>query len=250
MISVLSTVLSNIYLWLLIAVAVFVYRATAGHQHSRIAGLCLIVLLWLIGTRPVVEAIIRPLEARYRQPSIESLKQLGAHQVVVLTGGGYPVRKEMLSSAFPHASAYRFLGGLELCSQLGPDCRIIFSGSAGRGSRDRATAETMKELAQVLQPAREVIAESNSGSTEEHPMNVRPLLRDEPFVLVTSALHMPRSMRSFNRAGLNPAPYPVDYLAMGHYGWGDLLPSAENLWEAGAALREYEALVFYSIRGS
>jgi uncharacterized SAM-binding protein YcdF (DUF218 family) len=250
LISALSSILSNIYLWLLVAVTVFVCLATTGHRRTRIAGLGMVAVLWVIGTRPGAEAIIRPLEGRYSPPSIDTLKSQGVRQVVVLTGGGYPVTGEELASAFPHASAYRFLGGMELCSRLGPDCRIIFSGSAGRQLRERATADTMRDLAQVLEPARDAVAESRSGSTEEHPGNVRPLIGDSPFALVTSAMHMPRTVRTFRRAGLEPIPYPVDFLATGHYGWSDLLPSAENLWEVGAALREYEALVLYSIRGT
>lgn len=249
MISILSSILSNLYLWLVIVIAAAVRHSTAGNRQGRIIGLTLVALLWLIGTRPVAEAIIRPLESRYSPPDIESLKQRGTRQVVVLTGGGYPVKKDSLASAFPHATAYRFLGGMELCSRLGPDCRIIFSGSAGRESRDNATADTMRDLALLMEPGREVIAESFSGSTEEHPTNVGPLLGNAPFVLVTSAMHMPRSMRTFRKAGLDPTPYPVDYLAMGKYGWSDFLPSSENLWELGAALREYEALLFYSIKG-
>jgi uncharacterized SAM-binding protein YcdF (DUF218 family) len=248
LISFLSTFLSNVYLWLLVLVAIFVCWATAGHRNKRWAGMGLVAVLWVAGTKPGADLLTRPLEREYSPPSIDSLKEQGVCQVVVLTGGGYSVSGESFTSAFPHASTYRFLGGLELCSRIGPECRIIFSGSAGRRSRDRATADTMKELALTLEPNREVIAESRSGATEEHPINVGPLVGDKPFVLVTSATHMPRAMRTFRRAGLNPIAYPVDYLSTGHYSWSDVMPSAGNLWDLGAALREYEALLFYSVR--
>jgi uncharacterized SAM-binding protein YcdF (DUF218 family) len=94
-----------------------------------------------------------------------------------------------------------------------------------------------------------VLAEARSESTAEHPANVRPLLRKEPFVLVTSAYHMLRSMRSFNKAGLNPIPYPVDFLASRGYGWLDVLPSFEDLWKMNLALREYQALILYTVKG-
>lgn len=206
--------------------------------------------IWLVGTRPVAEIVLQPLESQYKQADIRDLAGKGIHQVVVLTGGGYPLHGEILSSTFPHGSAYRFLGGIELCTRLGPDCRIIFSGSAGRQRRDLLTAETMKDLSLLITPGREVLAETQSASTAEHPANVRAMVKNEPFLLVTSAVHMPRSMRTFQKAGLKPIPYPVDFLALGgEYGWSSWLPSFENMWKLNVALREYMALLFYTVKG-
>lgn len=250
MFPVIVSLISNIFFWFLVMFVLLFWWATKGNGRARRLGMVLLVAFWLLGTRPVTDVILYPLESRYAPPEIANLQKQGVRQVVVLTGGGYQVSGEMLSSAFPHASTYRFIGGLELCSRLGSDCRLIFSGSAGRQRRDLATATTMKELALNLMPGRQVLAEARSGSTAEHPANVKPLVKSEPFVLLTSAVHMPRSMRTFHRAGLNPIPYPVDFLSSGgHYGWSDWLPSAESLWKAGIALREYLALVFYSVKG-
>jgi uncharacterized SAM-binding protein YcdF (DUF218 family) len=103
----------------------------------------------------------------------------------------------------------------------------------------------MEDLSRLLAPQRHAAAETRSDSTAEHPANVKPLLRKEPFVLVTSALHMPRSMRSFHRAGMNPVPYPVDFLVQGNYGWKDWIPSMESWWKLNAGLREYLATLLY-----
>jgi uncharacterized SAM-binding protein YcdF (DUF218 family) len=250
MFSVLTNLLPNILFWMWLMAALFLWWATKGNGRARRLGVVLLVAFWLLGIRPVADVILYPLESQYAAPDIGSLQKQGVRQVVVLTGGGYRVSGEMLSSAFPHASTYRFIGGLELCSRLGPDCRLIFSGSAGRQRRDLATAITMKRLALNLMPGRQVLAEAQSGSTAEHPANVQPLVGNEPFVLVTSAVHMPRSMRTFHKASLTPIPYPVDFLSSGGpYGWSDWLPSAESLWKEGVALREYWALVFYSVKG-
>ncbi len=108
-----------------------------------------------------------------------------------------------------------------------------------------ATASTMEDLSRLLAPQRPTAAESRSDSTAEHPANVKPLLRNEPFLLVTSALHMPRSVRSFRRAGMDPIPYPVDFLVRGNYGWMDFIPSMESWWNLNAGLREYAATLFY-----
>ncbi len=250
MFSALTSLGSNLFLWLWVVTALFIWWATRKSRTSLRWSFVFLVFLWFLGTRPVAETVLSPLENCYTAPDITSLEKENIRQVVVLTGGGYPTRGEMLSSAFPHASAYRFIGGLELCSRLGPDCQLIFSGSAGRGNRERTTATTMRDLALILSPGRQVSAEARSGSTAEHPGNVKPLLDDNLFVLITSAIHMPRAMRSFKRAGLNPIAYPVDFLAVeGDYGWMSFVPSVENLWKVNVALREYMALAFYTVAG-
>jgi len=248
--SLLTSLGSNLFLWLWLATALFIWWTTRQSRTSRRWTFIFLVSLWFLGTRPVAETVLSPLENCYTAPDITSLEKQDLRQVVVLTGGGYPTRGEMLSSAFPHASIYRFMGGLELSCRLGSNCKLIFSGSAGRGNRERTTAIAMQELALIVVPRSQVSAEARSGSTAEHPNNVRLLVNDKPFAIVTSAVHMPRAMRSFKRAGLNPIAYPVDFLAAeGDYGWISFIPSVENLWKVNVALREYMALAFYTVAG-
>jgi uncharacterized SAM-binding protein YcdF (DUF218 family) len=249
MFSLMTSLVSNLFLWLWLLAAVFIWWASRANRKARRRGVILLLLLWFLGTRPFADAFLWPLESRYEVPDVASLQKQGVKQVVVLTGGGYPIQGETLSSTFPHASMYRFLGGLELCSRLGKDCLIIFSGSAGRQRGHLTVALTMQELSHLIAPGRQVLAEARSESTAEHSTNVRPLLREEPFVLVTSAYHMFRSMRSFNKAGLDPVPYPVDFLSSRGYGWLDVLPSFEDLWKMNLALREYQALILYTVKG-
>ena len=249
MFSLVTSIISNLFLWLWLLATCFIWWATKSNRKARRRGVILLLFFWFLGTRPVADAFLWPLESRYEVPDVASLQKQGVKQVVVLTGGGYPIQGEMLSTAFPHGSMYRFLGGLELCSRLGEDCLIIFSGSAGRQRGHLTVALTMQDLSRLIAPGRQVLAEARSESTAEHPTNVRPLLRKEPFVLVTSAYHMPRSIRSFNKAGLRPVPYPVDFLSSSGYGWLDVLPSFEDLWKMNLALREYQALILYTVKG-
>jgi len=248
MFPVVISVISNLFIWIWFSAAIFIWWATRANRKARRWGVVLLLLLWFIGTRPAVNAVLWPLEGRYEVPDIISLQKQGVRQVVVLTGGGYPIQGEMLSTSFPHGSMHRFLGGMELASRLGEGCLIIFSGSAGRQRGDLTVALTMQELSRLMSPGRQVLAEARSESTAEHPANVRPLLKKEPFVLVTSAYHMPRSVRSFKKAGLDPIPFPVDYLATNGYRWLDVFPSFEDFWKISVALREYQALILYAIK--
>jgi uncharacterized SAM-binding protein YcdF (DUF218 family) len=244
-----TSLVSNLFIWLWLLTLLFVWWATNSNRKARRRGVVLLLLLWFLGTRPAVDAILWPLESRYEVPDIASLQKQGVRQVVVLTGGGYPIQDGMLSSAFPHGSMHRFIGGVELASRLKEDCLIIFSGSAGRQRGDVTVALTMQELYGLIAPGRQALAEARSESTADHPANVKLLLKRGPFVLVTSAYHMPRSVRTFRKAGLDPIPFPVDYLAANGYGWLDVFPSFEDFWKISVALREYQALVLYSVKG-
>lgn len=249
MLSFMINLFPNLTVWLFLLSFLFLWAALKQRKKTLKWGILFLAVWWVICTRPVAESLLRPLETFYVPPKIAELKETKISQVVVLTGGGYHTRDEMLSSAFPHASMYRFTGGLELCRRLGPDCRIIFSGSAGRNQRDLPTAVYMKDLALLFNPALHTSAEAISNSTAEHPANMLNLVENKPFVLVTSAYHMPRSMRAFLKAGLKPIPYPVDFLVQSHYGWNDLLPSAESLWKIQIALHEYIGLLYYKLKG-
>jgi hypothetical protein len=148
--STLTSLGSNLFLWLWLATALLIWWTTLKSQTFGRWSFIFLLFLWFLGTRPVAESVLSPLENFYTAPEITSLENQNLRQVVVLTGGGYPTRGELLASAFPHASVYRFIGGLELSSRLGSNCRLIFSGSAGRGNREITTAITMQELAFLL----------------------------------------------------------------------------------------------------
>jgi uncharacterized SAM-binding protein YcdF (DUF218 family) len=248
MIAIITPLISNLFLGLWILGLIVLWASTRKNLRARKTGIICLLVLWLLGTRPVADVILSPLENQYKTPEIRTLKELGVKQVVVLTGGGYPVQGELLSSALPPASLSRFISGLELASRLGSNSGIIFSGTAGRDLPDRITSEEMRRLAVILIPTQKALSETRSSNTAEHPEALKPYLQGS-FVLVTSAYHMPRTMRSFRKKGLAPIPYPVDFLVSGDYHWGNWLPCFENFRKLNIGFREYLALALYRLTG-
>lgn len=252
MISLLTVLFTNLLLifWGVCAVGLFVLQRS--HKRRRPLALVALVALWILPSRGFSEIVLRPLEEQFFQPAVAELRARGVRQVVVLTGGGFAPSGALESSAFPQASAARFLAGSELSALLGEDCRLIFSGAAGRGRRELQTALSMEVVARRIAPHREIVAEGLSGSTAEHPENVRPLLASGEFVLITSARHLPRAVAVFRHAGLDPIPFPVDRWtaeSTGARSWWSWIPSLDGLQVLHAAWREYLALVFYRLRG-
>ena len=58
--------------------------------------------------------------------------------------------------------------------------------------------------------------------TEEEAAQVAKLVGEQPFILVTSANHLPRAMRFFEAKGLHPIPAPANQLA---------IDSPLNIWD-------------------
>ncbi len=248
MLAYFSAIAANLFLWLWLSVALATWLLARKNRRRRWA-LIPWLLVWVLACRPFGEAFLRPLENRFDQPSVADLQERGVRQVVVLTSGGFEPVSQLTSSALTTGSAARLLGGIELSALLGPDCVLILSGSAGRGRRGLAAAEHMQMLVDRLAPQMTTKSETRSGSTAEHPTHITPLLTDGPFVLVTSAYHMPRAMRSFRRAGLEPIAFPVDHHARGNYGWSDVIPSFGSLRQLEIAWRELLAHTLYILRG-
>ena len=82
-------------------------------------------------------------------------------------------------------------------------------------------------------------------NTAEEAVAVAALLPPRaPVILVTSAFHMKRAQRLFERRGLRVIPYPVDFQASGAWAGNPLadplhyVPSAYGLESSSRALRE------------
>lgn len=239
----------NVVLWFWAALAIFTLWITRSHRRARSLGAVILAGLWLLGTRPVAEMLLRPLEGRAASPSSSTLRAQGVRHVVVLMGGSFSLRGDLLSSGVGGSSLHRFLGGVELCARLGDRCRLIFSGSASDQLPNSIDAVTLQQLAHLLFPNREILAETRSQRTVDHPANVGALVGHDPFVLVTSAVHMPRALRAFRRAGLSPIPHAVEFQVHGNYQWDDWMPSGGNLETVDTALKEYLAGALYAARG-
>jgi uncharacterized SAM-binding protein YcdF (DUF218 family) len=72
--------------------------------------------------------------------------------------------------------------------------------------------------------------------------------KTQPWLLVTSAWHMPRSMALFQREGWNVTPYPVDYRTGSYTPWTNFSIAEGALrWET--LLHEVVGLLVVEMRG-
>ena len=101
-------------------------------------------------------------------------------------------------------------------------------------------------------PGRRLLVDRDARNTRENAVFSDKLLRQAgvkgPVLLVTSAMHMPRSVGCFKKIGREVVPWPVDYLRSGWWGtaW---LPKPWSLSKSAHALHEYVGLLLYKIAG-
>ncbi len=97
-----------------------------------------------------------------------------------------------------------------------------------------------------------LILETKSRDTAENAALSRDLVKPKPgetWVLITSALHMPRAVGVFRKAEWRVIPYPVDFRHLGEGDEGFGLNLGRGLTLLNSAAREWLSLAHYYVTG-
>ena len=208
-----------------------------------------VVLLWLCSLGLVSQALWRWLEAPWqRQPAAAAPS---ADAIVVLSGGRHPAPGAARVSEWEDPD--RFLAGLDLY-RAAKAPRLLFTGGASpfRPGQPPEGQRYLREAQQLGIPAAAMASTPPVLNTAEEAVAIARLLPGRPrILLVTSAFHMRRAQRLFERQGLLVQPFPVDFQARGRWAgalWRDpsqWLPSARALDDSSRALRELLGRLVY-----
>jgi len=194
--------------------------------------------------------LLNPLEERFPRPAapdnVAGIIVLGGglEGAINLARGGYDI----------NSGGDRFLEAAVLARRY-PDAKIVISGGTGTlvldGEGDADTAPKLFEALGI--PASRLILEKESRNTYENVENIKALVtpaRNEAWLLVTSAFHMPRSMGLFRKAAIPVVPWPVDYRTTGEEGIGVMKDNpADSLQTTTIAVREWIGLIGYKFVG-
>jgi len=173
-----------------------------------------LVLLGLLGFEALPNALLRPLENRFAVPSA---KAVPGHVGVVVLGGAFqnPALYQAHGQVPLGESAERMTVPVGMLRQH-PKLTLVFSGGDGRllgaGITEAQLAQDFYQE-QGVDMSR-VLLEGGSRTTRENARQVAAMLGprcQEPWLLVTSAWHMPRAMTEFEALGCRVTAYPVDF---------------------------------------
>ena len=208
------------------------------HLCKRFLVLALLDLL-IVGWLPTSEIFLRPLENAISKIDIGKLSADEIGGIIILggaiEGGEIAVDRGEISI---YSSAERVTKAFELIRKY-PDVPFIFTGFSGRITpRGVSEADAFKQLIQEQGlVGRDGYYENQSRNTYENVILIKPMIAEiekgrsaKPWLLVTSASHMYRSVQIFQKQGLNVIPIPVDYQTANSLQWTafDLVDGAQN----------------------
>ncbi len=196
---------------------------------SLLMTLCLLIVLgYGIPTRQHLQ----DLERKYSPLVLEKIGEEDQQKIrfiVVLGSANVTDSAVPESNQLNSTSLYRVVEGIRLQREL-PQTFLVFSG--GTGQDPRANAVVAGKVAESLGVDRErMVIEERPRDTAEEAKFLQPMLKDMPFILVTSAAHMERAMQLFQKAGTKPIAAPTDFLVKsnGQLTSSSFVPTCGNL---------------------
>jgi uncharacterized SAM-binding protein YcdF (DUF218 family) len=215
------------------------------------------VLLLLCSLPFISRHAVTPLERRYpallHPDKIAWQGRDGAASpkwIVVLGGGHISDPSLPAASQINTAPLRRMVEGVRLYKAI-PGSKLLLSGG---GVFDPVPeAEVMAQVALLLGvKPQDIMKESDSRDTADEAEIIAKMIGREPFILVTSAAHMPRSMGLFKKRGMQPIPAPTEYLSREAPGpnptW--FFPRSSSLQQVETAVHEYLGLAWAWLRGT
>ena len=210
-----------------------------------------LVLLYVSSMPVVGRTLIGRLERKY--PAVPVDQVAHADAIVPLGGIFGPAASEGFLPNLGEANE-RLEAGMVLWQKNKADWLVFTGGRTPWARQTEVEGEASKRAAIARGvPADHVFVTSEVGNTADEARTVRALMRErgwQSIILVTSAWHMPRAARLFQKAGVRFVPFPVDYQVDPDERLTllDFLPRAEALQKTEYALREWYGVLYYALR--
>jgi uncharacterized SAM-binding protein YcdF (DUF218 family) len=217
-----------------------------------------LLVLLLASNSWVSNSLVQSLEWQHLPP-----KQLPTADAIIILGGA-------TKSAFPPRPAVdlsergdRVLYGAQLYRE-GKAPLVIASGGRidWRGGGPSESADMAQILKTLGVPSSAILQDPTSLNTHQNAVNVQKIMKERGIrrvLLVTSAMHMPRSLRIFQRQGIEAIPAPTDFLvsqqeleepnSSPQAIMLSLVPDTDRLDKTTQAIKEYIGMVVYRFRG-
>ena len=214
--------------------------------QSAAWSLGLAVMIWLTALQPVAHLLARGLEKQYSIPDAVQ------GDVIILLGGGINDRVADLTGIGTPSNGMlaRIVTAVRLQKRL--DLPVIISGGKVYESVSNMAPIVRRFLIDLGVDSRQIIIENRSRDTFENARYTEATCRRHGFIkpiLITSALHMPRSMMMFQNTDLKVIPFPAGFTTRTDpgYAWQDFRPSASSMVLLAGAIHEYLGIFYYKL---
>lgn len=221
-----------------------------------------VLLLLVFSNGYVAGRLAQTLEWRHL-PRSEAVRDYPAADAIVLLGGGTRAVEYPRTMTEVNEAGDRLFQAARLYREGKAPLVIVTGGAIGWMGSSVPEADGMRELLEFLSvPSAAIVADAAAQNTYENALHVRAMADErgiEKIILVTSALHMPRSAAIFEKQGFEVIPAPTDFFATRSGEQGDrlgvpgllykLLPDAQYLHITTQVFKEYLGMAVYRARG-
>lgn len=178
--------------------------------------------------------LLGPIESTYAPLDTNALAGADVPRWIVVLGAGYaPDPNVPLTSRPSPSTLVRFLEGIRL-QRLLPGSKLVVS------VEHPAAVADFQELSRTLGVATDdVVLLPGARDTVDEAVLVQKEIGNAPFILVSSAAHMPRAVETFRAQGLEPRPAPTMYTIRPELGYQYWYPSVGALQRSERAIYEY-----------
>lgn len=246
--------LLQVPLWVFLALAAATirsWRAPASHRARRLRWPLALgaALVWLLTSPALVVTVESSLEHAYEVPDVSEADRSEDNVILVLTAGWLRRTRDGWEQQLGEAGWIRTLAAVDLWQRIGG--RILITGAPTPDGRDSAAAAMARIATRLGVPAQAVDVEPRALTTRENLVFSKRMLegRTSRIWLLTSALHMPRSVAAARAIGLEVRPYPCDLHANEVLLWTDYFPANDAFSAIEAVAHEILGLIAYSARG-
>ncbi len=187
--------------------------------------------------------------SEYRKP----INTVDSADAIVVLSGMLEINEVGDSTYIEWGDPDRFFGGVTLF-KAGKAQKLVFTGGEMPWDNTKKTeGEVLKEYAISNGiPAEKIFVTKDVVNTADEAVAVKELIsQSKRIILVTSAYHMYRAKRLFEKQGFVVIPYKVDYKSERNKEISiiDFLPSAGNLELTEAGIREIIGRLYYLVKG-
>ena len=192
------------------------------------------------------------LYARSWQPKPVAAHDLPVYSCGIVPGGFASPREN--SDGYFNASADRFIQAVKLY-RLGKVQHLLISGGNGKPGDNnfREAAWVKTQLVDFGVPDSVIFIEDHSDNTQDNAVNSKHLLDSlhfpPPYLLITSAFHIPRASLTFKKSGLPVDLFPCNYgEGMDSFSPDDLLPRPSVLLTWDTYMKETVGYWWYRMK--
>lgn len=206
-----------------------------------------LLLLVVFSTPAGARLLVAPLE---RQSAVlTSPREAGGQAIVVLGGGRTSNALEYGGKDIP---SYMALVRLRYAARLHRETGlpILVTGGVPEAADESEAALMARSLREDFSVPVKWLEEESRNTAENALFSARMLKQAgvTRILLVTDAIHMPRSREIFAAAGLDVIAAPTALLASGDRRVSDFIPGGEGLRRSHYALHEWVGIAWYRLR--